>query len=441
MKPLITLALCCIAFGALAQVRPNESNLDESKVGTYTLPDPLVCADGARVTSAKIWEQKRRPELVEILEREIYGRAPARPRAMHFAVTTCATNAFAGRATRKEITVWFTRGTNGPSMNVLLYTPNAATQPVPAFLGYNFNGNHAVSADPEITLSTRWFPAAKNGCVTNHRATEECRGKEAAQWPVEKILAHGFALATIYYGDIEPDWTNGWQAGVRAGLSRAGTNTVFRPDDWGAISAWAWGLSRALDYLETDRAIDARHVAVIGHSRLAKTALWAGAHDQRFALVVANESGEGGAALARRWYGETTALINRRFPHWFDGNYKKYSNREREMPTDQHEVVALVAPRPVYIASAEEDQWSDPRGEFLGAKGAEPVYQLYGEAGLGVAEWPVTNQPVGDYIGYHIRSGKHDLTDYDWDQYLAFARRHFNASPAAGKIQNHSATP
>jgi len=426
MKLKLFLPVLLVASGALAQPRPNESNLDEAKVGTYTLPDPLVCADGTRVTSAKIWEQKRRPELVKMFEAEVYGRAPGRPRGMHFAVRSLATNALGGLATRKEVTVWFTRGTNGPSMNLLFYTPNAAQKPVPAFLGLNFNGNHAVSADPGITLSDRWLPPAKDGSVTNNRATAAGRGKEASRWQVEKILSRGYALATVYYGDLEPDFTNGWKLGVRAALGRDGTNTVFKPDEWGAISAWAWGLSRALDYLETDRAIDAKQVAVIGHSRLGKTALWAGAHDRRFALVVVNESGEGGAALARRWFGETTALINGHFPHWFDGNFKKYSGHEKEMPTDQHEAIALVAPRPVYIASAEEDRWSDPRGEFLGAKGAEPVYQLFGEAGLGVSDWPPVNHPVGDFIGYHVRTGKHDVTDYDWEQYLNFAGRHFH---------------
>ena len=426
MKLKLFLPVLFVAFGALAQTRTNESNLDESKVGTYTLPDPLICADGTRVTSAKIWEKKRRPELVKMFEEEVYGRAPDRLRGMHFAVRSFATKALGGMATRKEVTIWFTRGTNGPSKNLLVYTPNASRKPVPAFLGLNFSGNHAVSADPGITLPDRWLPPAKDGSVTNNRATEAGRGKEASRWQLEKILARGYALATVYYGDLEPDFTNGWKLGVRAALSRDGTNTVFKPDEWGAISAWAWGLSRALDYLETDRAIDARHLAVIGHSRLGKTALWAGAHDQRFALVVVNESGEGGAALARRWFGETTALINGHFPHWFDGNFKKYSGHENKMPTDQHEVIALVAPRPVYIASAEDDRWSDPRGEFLGAKGAEPVYQLFSEAGLGVNDWPLANHPIGDFIGYHVRTGKHDVTDYDWDQYLNFADRHFN---------------
>jgi hypothetical protein len=354
---------------------------------------------------------------VKMFEEQVYGRAPGRPRDMHFAQSSLATNALQGLATRKEITIWYQRGTNGPAFHVLLYIPNQAAEPVPAFLGINFNGNYTVNPDPGITL----WPA---GSSTNF-----VRGRDTASWPVETILQRGYAFATVGYTEIEPDSPTGWQRGIRGALSPAGTNTVFKPDEWGAISAWAWGLSRVLDYLETDAAIDARRVAVIGHSRLGKTALWAGAHDQRFALVIANDSGEGGAALARRWFGETTALINAHFPHWFCGNFKQYSNHEDRMPGDQHEVIALVAPRPVYVASASRDLWSDPLGEFLSAKAAEPVYRLYGEAGLGVNRQPPVNHPVGDFIGYHLREGRHDLTVFDWEQYLNFADRHLRHLP------------
>ena len=432
----------CVAFSAAAQNRSGTNDLkyddrlhhgsrpwnaDESKVPAYTLPDPLICADGTRVTSAKIWEKKRRPELVRLFEENIYGRAPGRPRGMHFETTSLATNALGGTATRKEVTIWFTRGTNGPGMHLLIYIPNSARGPVPAFLGLNFEGNHSINTDPGITLSDRWLQqSSRDTCETNHHATEACRGVDASSWPVEKILGRGYALATFYYGDLEPDWTNGWKTGVRAALSPDGTNTVFKPDDWGATSAWAWGASRALDYLETDRAINARRVGVIGHSRLARTSLWAAARDQRFATAFANESGHAGAALARREFGETTALFNSNPNHafWFCGNFKKFSNHDDQMPTDQHEEVALMAPRPVYIGSAQDDLWSDPRGEFLGGKGAEPVYALYGETGLGVSDWPPVNHPVGVFIGYHMRTGRHDITDYDWDQYLNFADRY-----------------
>jgi len=419
------MALCGGLSGTLFG-QPTPVNYDEAKVPAYTLPDPLLCVDGTKVGDAKTWQTKRRPELLRLFEEHVYGRTPRKPHGVtRYEVTSLATNAFGGKATRKEITVWLTGTSGGPSFNLLLYVPNTVRQPVPAFLGLNFGGNLAVSTDLGIRRSDRWMIEGRLGCVTNNRATEACRGKEASQWQVEKILARGYALATVYYGDFEPDFAEGWKLGVRAALSKAGTNTVFKPDEWGAIGAWAWGLSRAMDYLETDGAIDPKRVALIGHSRLGKTALWAGASDERFAIVISNDSGEGGAALARRRFGERTGDLNRRFPHWFCGNFKQYSEREDALPVDHHELIALIAPRPVYVASAEEDRWADPRGEFLAAKGAEPVYRLFGKAGLGVEEMPPVNHPVGEFIGYHIRTGKHDVTEYDWEQYLAFADRHF----------------
>ncbi len=411
---------------AVAQLGLGTPNYEEAKVGAYTLPDPLVCGDGARVTDAKIWAKKRRAELLNIFEEQVYGRAPKfSRRQMRWQITSLCTNALGGKATRKEISVWLTGSPAGPSFNLLLYVPNAVPRPRPVFLGLNFGGNLAVHTDPGIKMSDRWMMEGRHGCVTNHQATEGCRGKEASQWQVEKVVGRGYALATVYYGDFEPDFPDGWKLGVRAGLSAAGTNTAFKPDAWGAIGAWAWGLSRVLDYLETDPAIDARRAVVIGHSRLGKTALWAGAQDERFGIVISNNSGEGGAALARRCFGERTADLNLRFPHWFCGNFKQYSDRENTLPIDQHELIALIAPRPVYVASAEEDRWADPRGEFLSAKNAEPVYGLFGKAGLGVEGMPAVNHPVGEVIGYHMRTGKHGVTAYDWEQYLNFADRHF----------------
>jgi hypothetical protein len=400
-------------------------NYDEAKVPPYTLPDPLRCADGTRVTTARVWEKKRRPELLGLFEEHVYGRAPGRPRGMTFEVFEQDRGALGGRATRKQVTIWLTGRRDGPSMDLLLFLPNGVRGRAPVFLGLNFNGNHAVHPDPAIRLSARWMVSERSPCIVSNRATAACRGIEAARWPVEKILSRGYGLATAYYGDLEPDHPEGWKDGVRAAFSPAGANAVFAPDAWGAISAWAWGLSRALDYLETERGVDAGRVAVMGHSRLGKTALWAGARDRRFGIVISNNSGEGGAALARRWFGETTADLNRRFPHWFCGNFKRYSDAVATLPVDQHELIALIAPRPVYVASAEEDRWADPRGEFLAALHAEPVYRLYGRAGLETTAMPPLDTPVGRFIGYHIRSGKHDVTEFDWEQYLNFADRHF----------------
>jgi hypothetical protein len=419
-----------------------EPNYDEARVPAYTLPDPLVFANGKPVKDARAWERQRRPEVLRLFEEHVYGRSPGKPKGMKFEVLSLDQQALGGKATRKEVRVLFTGKADGPRMDLLIYLPNDAKKPVPAFLGLNFYGNHTIAADPGITLSTSWMRDSKEFGVVKNRATEASRGARTNRWPVEMILARGYALATIYYGDLEPDHAEGWKDGVRAvfnprgaavspsplGGERAGVRGApddAAPDDWGAIGAWAWGLGRAMDYFEKDKDIDEKRVAVMGHSRLGKTSLWAGATDERFAITISNDSGCGGAALSRRAFGETVERINTSFPHWFNGTFKRYNGREGELPVDQHMLMALMAPRPVYIASATEDRWADPLGEFLSGKLAEPVYALFQKAGLGVAEQPRPDHPVGDFIGYHLRTGKHDVTDYDWEQYLNFADRHF----------------
>lgn len=407
-----------------AEVIP--TNEDESKVPPYTLPDPLQFSDGRAVRSADDWKQ-RRAEILELYRTHVYGRLPvnlARPKATMISVDE---SALGGKATRKLILIPLTANASGPRLEVLLYLPHGFKKQVPAFVGLNFNGNHTVTTDPGVPLPQGWMPNDAKTGVTEHAAVESGRSSEAPAWPIEHILERGYALATAYYGDVEPDHSEGWKSGLRGAVVPDGPQHSFTPDEWGAISAWSWGLSRMLDYLETDAAVDAHRVAVIGHSRLGKTSLWAGAQDERFALVVANESGEGGAALSRRWFGETVWRINTSFPHWFCGRFKDYNQNVPALPVDQHELIALCAPRPVYVASAEEDRWADPRGEFLGIHHAEPAYRLLGKSGLGISEMPTVNTPVGGDLGYHVRSGKHALTAYDWEQYLNFADRHLKA--------------
>jgi len=397
---------------------PPGANYDETKVPSYTLPDPLVLASGEVVRDAATWRERRRPEILRLFEEHVYGRSPERPRPPQFSVFEREPNALDGQATRKQIDVRLGSGT----LHLLVYLPRGNGQH-PLFLGLNFGGNHTLHPDPSIRLPTSWV-AADEGAV-NNRADGKTRGADAEAWPVETLLARGYGLATAYYGDLEPDHASGFADGVRARFGPGASGTLGA-SDWGALSAWAFGLRAILDVLEADPDVDATRVALIGHSRLGKTALWAGAQDERFALVISNESGEGGAALARRRFGETVAAITRRFPHWFCPRFAGYADRESDLPVDQHLLLALIAPRPLYVGSAEEDRWADPRGEFLSALAAEPAYRLLGQGGLGVTEMPPPDHPVGATIGYHVRRGPHAVKAYDWERYLAFADRHLS---------------
>ncbi len=422
----LVLLLSCLSVSAASAPIPG-FNYDERKVPPYTLPDPLVMRDGTVVREAATWRERRRPELLELYAREVYGRTPAgRPAGMHWEVTAEDRAALGGKAVRKEVTIWFTEKKDGPRMHLLIYQPagaKGAHRPWPAFLGLNYYGNMCVNADPGIAMSTRWMRQNAEFNVVNHRATERTRGVHASRWNVETVVARGYATATVYYGDLCEDQPSGLTRDVGA-MFGTGAADQRAPDAWGAIGIWAWGLSRALDYLQADSEIDGQRVAVHGHSRLGKTALWAGAQDERFAMVISNNSGEGGASLARRNFGETVARINGSFPHWFARNFRNYNDRPHELPVDQHLLVALIAPRPVHVASATADEWADPRGEFLAAKHAEPVFALFGRKGLGVSEWPAPEKPaLGDGLAYHLRTGQHDITAVDWAHYLDHADR------------------
>jgi hypothetical protein len=411
--------LLTVLLGSVALAQQPSTNYDEAKVPAYTLPELLLLSNGARVRTAADWT-KRRTELLSLLQMEMFGQAPGRPQQMRFEVDSLDKAALGGVAIRKQISILV----SGRRLALLLYLPAKAKGPVPVFLGLGFGPNQGVSRDPGVPVAGTWVQNKDTMAIELQPGLESSRGSEASRWQLETVLARGYGLATMYYGDIEPDLEGAMKLGIRAAYLKKGQEAPA-DGEWGAIAAWAWGLSRAADYLERDKGVDIARLALVGHSRLGKTALWAGAMDTRFGIVISNESGEGGAAISRRRFGETVADLNSRFPHWFCGNYHRYSGREDEMPFDSHMLLALIAPRPLYVASAEEDQWADPKGEFLGAVAASDVYELLGRKGLGTKQMPPVNQPVGDTVRYHMRTGKHDITAYDWEQYLDFADRHF----------------
>lgn len=404
-----------VVGAAIAQ--PEGFNYDESKVPEFDLPDPLVAEDGRRIDSAEAWRSKRRPEIQRLFEDHVYGHTPPVDLETHGVAFEQSDDALDGVAIRKQVRIFFSpKPSMGQSMDLLLYLPKDAAGPVPTFLGLNFQGNYTVQPDPAIRVTPSWV-RNRNG-IEDNRADPKLRGVASGRWPAKEIVARGYGMATIYYGDIDPDYDDGFKNGVHALFPRN------QDGDFSTIAAWAWGLSRALDYLEEDPDVDGSKVAVIGHSRLGKTSLWAGATDERFALVISNDSGCGGAALSRRRFGETVARINTSFPHWFADSFNGYNGNEDELPVDQHMLLALVAPRPLYVASASEDLWADPRGEFLSLREAGPVFELLGKRGIGIDEPPPVGKAVMTDVGYHTREGKHDLTLEDWNRYMDFADRH-----------------
>lgn len=406
------------------QKKKTDFNYDESRVPHYTLPNVLADERGVVAESPKAWDAKVRPWLLQTFTSTVYGKPLADNH--NFSVEICSEDnrACKGLAIRREIRLKFDGHPDHP-LDILLYLPRQANAPVPVFAGLNFWGNHTVDPDPMIQLSQRWMRNNEAIGITANCATEATRGIQTRRWPVELIISRGYALATAYYGDLVPDHSGGLAEGLIGSLR--GYRGERAPDEGGAISGWAWGLHRMLDYLQTETAIDSGRMALIGHSRLGKTALWAGAQDTRAALVVSNNSGCSGAALSRRCFGETVGRINTNFPHWFCLNYRNYNEREHALPIDQHQLLALLAPRALYVASATEDLWADPHGEFLALKNTQPVYTLFGQPGLGVESQPSPGHSVGNRLGYHIREGKHDILSADWQFYLDFADRNFSS--------------
>lgn len=388
-------------------------NYDEAKVGVYQLPPLLITNSKTKVRSSSDWNHTRRKEVLQLFKENMYGQFPGPDAEMHVVMQKIDSSAIDGLAISKQVRIYLSKGENGPYIDLLLYIPANATQPVPVFTSLNFQGNHNISMDENILISQHYLDFLK----FKKADASPTRGAQERRWPVKALIEHGYGLATAYYGDLEQDHADGWKTGIRTSLAH---QLHTKPADWSAIGAWAWGLSRILDYLQTDKNVAATKVIVMGHSRLGKTALWAGANDPRFAAVISNNSGEGGAALTRRNYGETLSIITKAFPHWFISKYQSYQDDINTLPMDQHMLLALAAPHPLYVASATNDKWADPYGEFLGAKNAEQVYALFNKKGLGTDQMPAPDMPVGNTIRYHIRTGDHDVLLFDWMQYIKF---------------------
>lgn len=364
--------------------------------GGAAIPDVLKTASGQTVATSAVWEKERRPEVLELFKSQVFGRNPVeRPDTLRFEPLEPDKVMMAGKALRKRVNIRYSGPGGEGAIALTAFIPQDAAKPVPAFV-LICNRSSAKNIDPDRLAPSPFFPA-------------------------EELVERGYAALAFHNGDVDPDNHDGFTNGVHG---------VFQPDprvrtadSWGTIAAWAWGASRVMDWIETQPSIDRARVGVVGHSRGGKTALWAGATDTRFALTVSNNSGCGGAKLNRMDLpkSESIARINKGFPHWFCENFKKYGGHEDTLPVDQHMLVALIAPRLAYVASASLDDWAGPPGEFRSCVLASPVWRLYNMEGLVGDTFPAPDTPMqAGRVGYHLRTGKHDLTLYDWQRYMDF---------------------
>lgn len=366
----------------------SEFNYYEEKVPAYALPDALTTLDGRKVTNSKLWTKVRRNEILELFRENVYGRVPNTPYSKSFKVVNEDRNAMGGAATLKQVEITIGAEKGSLVIHLTLFVPNNVPKPVPVYLLIDNRG-----------------PGN----------TDPLRKTISEFWPAEEVIARGYAIGVYNNADVDPDNFDNFKNGIHALLDKGERSA----DSWGTLAAWAWGASRCMDYFESDKDINKKKVAVVGHSRGGKAALWAAAEDQRFAMVISNESGCGGAALARRRFGETVARINTAFPHWFCSNYKNWSNNENAMPVDMHMLLALIAPRALYVDCASEDLWGDPKGSYIALYNAVPVFQLFNsDTKIPETMPPLNKQVTGGKVGFHIRDGVHDMLLKDWNWFM-----------------------
>ena len=396
-------------------------NYDEDKVPNYQLPALLTSENLNDHQNKVIWEESRRQEILTLFEEHVFGSFPISQVRLTHRVDGNFPNAIEGIGDLKNVILNVSNGQQSHEIGLSIFLPSKSKEAVPVFLAYNFYGNHTTHASTQIPITNSFVGNNEKLNISNNKATDASRGVRAHRWPIEDILQRGYGLAIMYYGDVDPDYDDGFKNGLHSLLQLPMDKMPS------SIETWATGLSFAIDYLSNDERINKKQVAVLGHSRLGKAALWAGAKDERIAMVISNNSGCGGAALSRRKFGETVAIINKQFPHWFNSKFKTYSGNEGEMPIDQHMLLALSAPRPLYVASASEDLWADPKGERLSLIHAGDIYKLYGQEVLDQKmKVEADSALIKGKTGYHIRTGKHDLTSFDWEKYMDFADLQFN---------------
>lgn len=426
MKCLLFLTAALVSLAIVPSARAADFPPVSELKPQAELPDPLVMFDGRKVTTPEQWTKDRRPELKALFQHYMYGYLPPKPEKLAFRIEREDKQYFGGKATKREVTISYGPEAT-PPLHVLLVVPNRRTGPVPAFFGLNFCGNHTAVDDPTVPLPTVWMRESCPGCETN-KATDAGRGKQKDIWDLENTIEKGYAVATAYCGDIDPDKPD-FTDGVHPHFLKPGQKELG-PNDWGTIAAWAWGLHRIADYLVTDKDIDAKRLAVVGHSRLGKTALLAGAFDDRIAVVIPHQAGTGGSSPSRKTgesvqKAESVKRINDSFPHWFNDEFTKFNEQVDRLPFDQNCLVALCAPRAVLLTNAQEDQWADPDGQFHVLHAAEPVYKLLNAGAFGVSDFPEDNKLVGGKLAYYIRPGKHSMMPDDWKVFIEFADRQF----------------
>ena len=424
-----TFVICAIASASVASAQIIDSpdgvvagipvNYTEAKTGAYTLPDPLRLDNGEIVTNADTWFTVRRPQLLRLLEENQFGRVPGRPEHMSFDVFDRGTPAYDGKAIRKQVTIYFTADKSRDYLDLLMYLPADAKGPVPILVNLGWTGNNLSVDDPGVKVGRMWDPKQKT------RVSAEGGRRFGRPFDVPLFISHGFGVAIFNYTDVDPDALGALSQGIRATYLKPGESQPA-PDEWGSIAAWGWGISRVIDYLETDTQVNAKKIAITGASRLGKTVLWAAARDQRVACVIASVSGEGGAALSRRNYGETVAHLTAptRYPYQFARHYAKWANRANEAPFDSHFILALIAPRPVLLQTGSTDKWSDPYGEFLAAKAATPVFHLLGQKGIEEYSMPPVGKPMLNTLGYLMHEGPHGVMPPDWPVFVEFLEQH-----------------